>query len=322
MGCLFAAHLTPVANVTMLGHWARQLAALQQGLTLETADGGLRHVLVRAAEDTKKIAPCDIALVLVKSYQTAQAAQDVSRLLKRRGLTVTLQNGIGNDVLLASVIGSQRVVSGTMTEGATLVRPGIVRHAGRGSIMLPNTFGRRTPLLDRFVMLLRQVGFSVRLTPNVEADIWQKVAINAAINPLTALVGAPNGFLLASQAAKRIAQDAAREAAFVARARGHEIDPNRAAQQALEVARTTDKNLSSMLQDLNNQRPTELEAITGVVIRIGKETNVPTPTNDALYALLTRKLRGEPWLTGIELLPTELQQQFRRLYQEGHDAQV
>lgn len=322
MGCLFGAHLAPVANVVIIGHWAQQLAALQQGLVLESA-GGVRQVgLVDATSDISLIAPCDIALVLVKSYQTEQAAHDVSRVLKRDGLAITLQNGIGNDLKLASTIGSERVLSGTTTEGATLVRPGVVRHAGRGSIKLPSAAGPRTALLDRFVALLRQVGFSVSLTPDVKADVWQKVAINAAINPLTALVGAPNGFLLASEAAKRIAQGTAREAALVARARGCELEPGATAQQAMEVARATRHNLSSMLQDLNNQRPTELEAITGAVMRLGKDENVPTPYNDALYKLLTRKLRGEFWPAGIKSLASELQPLFRRLYEEGQNAEV
>jgi 2-dehydropantoate 2-reductase len=242
--------------------------------------------------------------------------------LKRQGLAITLQNGIGNDLQLASVVGGERVLPGTTTEGATLVRPGVVRHAGRGSIKLPDMAGPRTELLERFVALLRQAGFSVSLTPDVETEIWQKVAINAAINPLTALVGAPNGFLLASGAAKRIAQGAAREAAIVARARGCLIDPAATAQQTMEVARTTGQNLSSMLQDLNNQRPTELDAITGAIIHLGKEANVPTPYNDALYELLTRKLRGEQWPAGIKFLANELQPLFRRLHEEGQNAKM
>lgn len=322
MGCLFAAHLAPVAEVTMFGHWARQMAALRQGLTLQSAGAVRRHVPVRATDDTRLIAPCDIALVLVKSYQTAHAAHDVNSVLKPQGLAITLQNGIGNDLQLASIVGRNRVLSGTTTEGATLVRPGVVRHAGRGSTKLPHTTGPQTPLLDQFVALLRQVGFSVILTSDVKTDIWQKVAINAAINPLTALVGAPNGFLLANEAAKRIALGAAREAAIVAQAQGCEIDPGATEQRAMDVARTTKQNLSSMLQDLNNQRPTELEAITGAVIRLGKEENVPTPYNDALYALLTRKIRGEPWPTGIEFVAVELQPLFQRLYQEEQNAEM
>ena len=322
MGCMFAAHLSPFAAVSMFGHWPEQMSALREGLTLITVDGEHRFVKVNAVARINEIAPVDIALVLVKSYQTEAAARDVAQVAREDGFALTLQNGVGNAATLATVLGADRVISASTTEGATLVEPGVVRHAGRGKIFLPETHGQRYHLLLDFTDVLRQAGFTVTLAGNMHEIVWEKVAVNAAINPLTALIEAPNGFLLESHAAGQIARHAAREAALVGRALGYAIDADAVVRQVMAVAESTRLNLSSMLQDVIRGRPTEVDAITGVVIHGGTETAVPTPYNNALYTLLAEKRRGDTWTTGIASLPDKLQPIFHRLELEGRHAKM
>ena len=319
MGCLFASYLAPHANVTMLGHWPEQLRTLQRGLTLIKPDKEQLRVDVKITGDASSITPVAFVLVLVKSYQTRQAAQEMSAFLRDYGYAITLQNGLGNDQALASQLGANRVVLGSTTEGATLIETGMVRHAGQGETVLQDVGRNGSERLREFTNLLRQAGFRTNLASNVSGLVWEKLVVNAAINPLTALLNVNNGFLLSSPPARRIARRAAVEAALVARAAGHDVAPDSASEHAETVARHTKDNLSSMLQDVRNGRPTELEAITGAVLHFGQANNVPTPVNSALYDLLAAKLRGENWTRRIESLAPDLQPLFALLYQEISD---
>jgi 2-dehydropantoate 2-reductase len=134
--------------------------------------------------------------------------------------------------------------------------------------------------------MLRQAGFSVEDAPDPDELLWGKLVINAAINPLTALLGVPNGELLQRPTARALLASLAREAAAVAATQGLTLpypDPIAAAQ---ETARRTAANRSSMLQDVQRGAPTEIDAICGAILRAGEQYGVPTPTNRIVWQLV------------------------------------
>ena len=288
MGCLFAARLSPLASVTLLGHWPAQLQAVRHaGLALITPEGETVHRRVPAVESTTAEAPVDLALILVKSHQTTTAAEAARLWLAPAGIAITLQNGLGNREILAAALGPGRVGLGITTEGATIVRPGVVRHAGRGMTHLAAPAGAATtPLVAALAALLRQAGFTTHLVEHVDSLVWGKLAVNAGINPLTALLNVPNGYLAQDPRARRIMMAAAAETAAVAAAQGIPLPYASAPQRALAVAQATAANHSSMLQDVRQGRPTEIEAICGAIARVGQQWSVPTPVNAALWRLV------------------------------------
>jgi 2-dehydropantoate 2-reductase len=289
LACLFAARLARAGvSVTMLGTWPEGLAALQQcGVRLLAADGHERAYAVRATADPAQCRDARLALVLVKSWQTARAGRQLAACLAPQGVALTLQNGLGNFETLADALGPERVALGVTTAGATLLGPGSVRPGGEGLISL-GAHERLAPL----VALLRQAGFAVETVADPEHLLWSKLVINAAINPLTALLRVPNGELLARPQARPLLAAAAREAAAVAAAQGQDLpyaDPVAAAE---DVARRTASNRSSMLQDVLRGAPTEIDAICGAIVAAGEARGVAVPVNRTLW-LLVRALVGE-----------------------------
>lgn len=325
MGCLFAARLAPLANVTLLGHWPEQLKALQaDGLTLIETNGTTRHVRVQATNNAATTEPVSVAFVLVKSYQTEQAAGLLEQVLAENGLAITLQNGLGNLEKIVAHVGRQRALQGATTEGATLERPGVVRHAGHGLTYLARPAGSNV-VATYMSDLLRQAGFETVVSDDVELILWNKLAVNAAINPLTALLRVPNGYLLQSAATHTLMRAAAEEVQRVAAAQDIVLDGATAGERAEEVARATARNHSSMLQDVLNGRPTELEAITGSVVRLGREHQVDTPVNEALLMLLQAQEAGRDWRALLPSLPISdpvLRQSFAALTNEVVDESV
>jgi 2-dehydropantoate 2-reductase len=170
---------------------------------------------------------------------------------------------------------------GVTTTGATLLGPGLARLGGEGVVSI-----EKHPRLAPLDGLLRAAGFKVQLVDDARSLAWGKLVINAAINPLTALLRVPNGQLLERPAARTVMASLAREAATVARKQGVWLpfkDPVGAAE---EVVRKTAANYSSMLQDVKRGAPTEIDSICGAVVREGKHRGVPTPVNWAVWNLV------------------------------------
>ncbi|HEY57453.1 MAG TPA: 2-dehydropantoate 2-reductase [Anaerolineae bacterium] len=288
LATLFAARLRAAGvEMTLLGSWPEGVEALRRhGARLWVeGEAEARAFSVRVATRPEEVGQVRFALVLVKAWQTARAARHLQACLAAEGVALTLQNGLGNVETLAGALGRERVAVGVTTTGATLVAPGVVRPGGEGVIHLGEH-----PRLEPVVRWLQRAGFSVEVSPDVQGLIWGKLAVNAAINPLTTLLEVPNGALVANAAARLFLRRAAWEVQAVAGALGVRLPFPDAADAAEEVARRTARNLSSMLQDLRRGAPTEIDAISGAVVRFGRQVGVSTPVNQALWEMVKEKV--------------------------------
>lgn len=282
LGCLFAARLAPHAEVTMLGTWPAGLAALRkEGVRLIEADGRETQVAVRVAGSPEDCRGARFSLVLVKSWQTGRAARQLAEALDPEGVALSLQNGLGNLEVLQEALGDQRAFAGVTTTGATLLGPGRVRAGGTGP-----THVAEHPCLNPWIAVLRQAGFEVETTDDLQGLIWGKLVVNAGINPLTALLGVLNGELLERSDASALMEAAALEAAAVAEARKVRLPFEDPVVFVENVARRTATNRSSMLQDMERKAPTEIDAICGAIVEEGRRLGLPTKVNWTLWRLV------------------------------------
>ncbi len=282
LGTLFAAHLSAAGHpVTMLGSWENGLSALgESGARLVDADGVEQAHPVKATNNPADCRGQRYALVLVKSWQTERVAKQLADCLAEDGLALTLQNGMGNRELLAEALGLPRVALGVTTTGATLLGPGLARAGGEGVISV-----EAHPRLGPLEAALTGAGFNVQVVNDADALVWGKLVINAAINPLTALLRVPNGELLHRPAAHLLMRVLAQEAAAVARAQGIRLPFEDAVRAAEDVARKTASNHSSMFQDMRRGAPTEIDAICGAITQTGEKLGVDTPVNRVCWHL-------------------------------------
>jgi len=282
MACLFGARLAPHADVTLLGTWPEGLAALRAGgVRLREADDSEQQIDVGVSADPSQCTGATMALVLVKSWQTERAATQLTECLDADGVALTLQNGLGNLEILQQVLGAERAALGVTTTGATLLGPGHVRAGGDG----PTHLGPH-PRLDPLCALLRRAGFAIKLADDLQALLWGKLAINAGINPLTAILRVPNGALCELPHARSLMQAAAVETSRVAAALSVRLPIDDVAAAVLDVAFRTASNHSSMLQDIQRRAPTEIDAISGAVVRHAEAQGIAAPVNWALWNLV------------------------------------
>ena len=221
------------------------------------------------------------ALVLVKSWQTERAAAQLKGCLAEDGLVLTLQNGLGNREILADRLGPHRVALGSTTTGATLLGPGLAKAGGEGTLSI-----EKHERLGHLQQALARASFQVELVTDARALIWNKLVVNSAINPLTAILRVPNGQLLERPAALQLLHALARETAAVAEAEHVQLASADPVGLVEAVARGTAGNHSSMFQDIRRGAPTEIDAICGAVTRAGLQHRVPTPLNNACWQLV------------------------------------
>ena len=279
LATLFANRLSAAgAEVTLLGSWAEGLTALNHaGAQLEGTSGFRVH----ASNDPADCLGMEYALVLVKSRQTQRAASQLAECIAPHGMAISLQNGLGNETALAEALGGERVFQGVTTLGATLLAPGLVRLCGEGAVTLPSG-PRLIPLID----LLKQAGFDVQSVDDIQPLVWGKLVINAAINPLTALLRVKNGLLLDAPSARQVMGSLANEAAAAAQACGIRLPFEDPAGTVEQVARETARNSSSMLQDVLRGVETEVDAINGAVVQRGEEKGLAMPVNRLVWSLV------------------------------------
>jgi len=288
LGCLLGALLVEAGEDVWLVDYRPDRVALlrRQGIRLDTPGRGSRTVQVPIGLP-EEAGPADLTIVAVKAHQTKTAAQALPRLMALGGLALSLQNGLGNLEGMAAAAGPQRLLAGVAFLGVTRTAAGQVILAGRGRIIIGVPAGSQVTAaeMSRVAAVLQRAGLECQETADLEAVLWEKLLVNVAINPLTALLRVPNGALPELPEAWELALAAANEALAVARAAGINLTVG-PEERLRQVCAATAANRSSMLQDILAGRPTEIEALNGQVSTRGRYLGVETPVNDFLTKLL------------------------------------
>jgi 2-dehydropantoate 2-reductase len=255
-----------------------------RGLGVE-ANGIVRNIHIKASTRFTDGKNADLVIVFVKSPQTQSAAVSALACLADSGSVLTLQNGMGNADLLSTVIDPLRVITGTTSHGATLLGPGLTRHAGTGPTAI-GAWSCQSPVdLERIKRLFCNAGIDTKIEDNIHRIVWKKLMINVGINAITALTRIKNGQIVDASPTGALVRAAVKEARQVALAHGNPL-PEDIVEQVFTAARSTGPNRSSMGQDVDHNRETEIDAINGAIVRLAHEKGIPVPVNQTLTALV------------------------------------
>jgi 2-dehydropantoate 2-reductase len=281
LGTLLGSRLARAHDVTLVGRDPHVGRVRESGVEITGVETG--HVRPAATTDGTDL-DADLALVTVKSYDTESAARSLAT--GAVDVVCSLQNGMGNEEILAGRLDGP-IVAGTTTVGARLAGPGHVEWLGRGTVTVGPWRPRGdTDAADRVVDALRAAGLDAAVRPDVRRRLWEKLAINAAINPVTALAGVENGALAPPGPLADLARSAGREVTRVARADGTSLSAAATVDAIEDVVAATARNHSSMSQDVAEGRRTEIDAINGYVVDRGEATGESVPVNRTLAALM------------------------------------
>jgi len=264
------------------------LAAIREsGLRVESVVAEPVTVRARATEHPEEIGPVDLVLFTVKSYDTQAAAAMLSPLLHQDTGVLTLQNGVDNVDFLASATGREHVLGGLCEIFAALVAPGLIRHTGGPRrIVFGELDGRLSPRAMGTLQAIRDTGVPVELSSQILVDMWEKYLFIGAQGGMTALTRLPLGVIRSTPETFEMYLEVAEEIAAVGRAHGIPI-PQEQRERVARFAESLGPNsYSSLYHDIVGGKRTELEALLGNAVRLGKRYGIPTPGCRAIYAAL------------------------------------
>jgi len=242
-------------------------------------------------ENFSDIKNVDIVLLCVKSKDTRSAAEDIAKSLSSDAYVVSVQNGVENEEILSEILGKERVM-GCLTNIASQNRePGVYYQAGLYNIIFGELDGSETDRVKELHKLFLDSGINALISKDIYTEMWTKLVWNAGFNTLTALHEMTVGELLDDPDLKDLILFVMKETTAVARAQGIMVPEDSPEKQLARTAVPEWRDFkTSMFQDILRKRPIEIEELLGVVIRKGKEFNIPTPYAESVYGALKKKL--------------------------------
>ena len=273
-------------NVTFVARGAHLAAIKKNGLIVESQLDGTFTVPGQATDDTSELEPQDLVLFTVKMYHNRDAISHLPPLIGSETVVLTLQNGIDNGDILAEAVGEANVMFGSAYMEGRVSEPGVVTQAGPGIAafgeMKVGITRRGENLLQRF----QEAGWRVNLHENMPGMLWKKFAYIAGSAAVCAAANCVYEEMRTQPETRALIRSAIEETLAVGRARGAPIMSDSLAWAMDSLDRFPGQGRASMAKDFTERRPVELEGLTGTVVRMARELDLPTPTNDFLYAIL------------------------------------
>src|SRR5436309_12688451 len=259
-------------------------AVSSKGLIVDRSEGQKR-INVNATVEMSAVRDCSLILFCVKANDTSATAAQMAPFVRPDATVVCLQNGVDNaDQVRAAA--NVVAVPAAVYVAVSVPEPGRVKHLARGDL----TIGPPSKTTEEVANLFVRAGISCRICDNIQGELWLKLLCNCALNAISALGHARYGEIAKSDNAKQLMEQIVDEVLAVARAArvvlpGVDDGPSGMA-AAMEIATQMADAFSSTAQDLNRDRPTEIDALNGYIVRRGAELGVPVPVNHALFTLV------------------------------------
>ena len=273
-------------EVTFIARGAHLQAIRERGLSVDSSQSGSFVAPGRAVEDASELGEQELVLFTVKMYQNGPAIEAIRPMVGSGTVVLTLQNGIDNWQQLADAFGEERVMIGSVYLEGRVVEPGAISQGGPGTCdfgeVRPGITQRGRDLCEVFA----DAGWRVELRENMMGMLWKKFSYIAGAAAVCAATGSVYGEMRNIPETRALISGIVQEALDVGQARGDPImdDSHGWAMESLD--RFPAEGRASLAKDFMEGRPVELDGLTGVIIRMGREVGVPTPLNDALYGIL------------------------------------
>ncbi len=291
VGGFFGAMLARAGHsVVFVGRLPHVRAIEQHGLRLDMA-GRIESIPAAASIDLSAVQGADLVLFSVKSTDTAQVAQAIGPHLKDDAIVLSLQNGVENAESIARHV-KQTVVPAVVYVATATPEPGLVKHHGRGDLVIGPLDAAAAQdagvavSLDGIREAIAAAGVPVTISPNVGGELWSKLMVNCAYNAISGLAQAAYGELAALSSIRDLQHAVVAEVCAVASAVGVDLPLHESLAAMERIAGAMPAQLSSTAQDMARRKASEIDHLNGFVVRRGREVGVPTPANLALYALV------------------------------------
>ncbi len=258
----------------------------EEGLQVISEQGSYR-VRIHATAEPDDIGPVDLLLFCVKSFDTVDAAQLITPMVEDETMILTIQNGIDNIEKLVERFGEDRVLGGTAFIEASIASPGVVVHTGKpGRLAFGELSGERTPRVEKVAETFAAAKVEAEVSPNIVQVLWSKFLFICGVHGVCTLSRSSLGMALSYPDTRELLKGVMREVEALARHRGVDLGKN-VVEEAIALAESYNKKFKpSMLRDLEWRKAMEVEALNGMVVKMGQDAGIATPLNQVISACL------------------------------------
>jgi 2-dehydropantoate 2-reductase len=275
------------ADVHFVARGAHLDALRGAGLRVQSHHGDFSLPAINATDDPREIGRADYVLLCVKSWDTAAAAEAARPLLGPHTAVVSPQNGVENEAIIASVLGSQHVMGGLAYVISRIASPGVIEQVGpTAKLIVGELDGAISPRGEKLLADCLAAGIDVELSASIEVEIWRKFLYICAFSGTCTLTRSALGPVLQDPDTRALFVACMEEVKALADARGIDVGDDLVSAQLARADAFPPGVKPSMLNDLERGNRLELDWLNGAVVRKGRELGVPTPANQAIYTAL------------------------------------
>ena len=277
MGGLYSAYLSRCHDVTVVDVYSALVDKINaEGLELREPDGSSAVYRPRAAVSTQGMEPVDLIVVFVKAMFSESALSSNRGIIGPDTYIMTLQNGSGHEDTLGKFVSQDHIIIGTTQHNASVAGLGVTRHGGSGITHMGCVTGSAARL-QKFADAFNACGLEADVSDGVQKMIWNKMFTNVSASALTGALQVPLGYIVRNEHAWLLCRQLIREAVDVAAGLGMEFDYEAKVAEVRAVCENSPEGLTSIYADLRDGRRSEVDTISGSIVRSGKKTGVPTP---------------------------------------------
>jgi 2-dehydropantoate 2-reductase len=280
------------ADVTFLARGAHLEAMRTRGLRIDSPKGNVHLARVKAESDAAAVGVADVVFFAVKLYDTAGALSLLPPLLGPHTVVIGFQNGVETVATLTGAIGAAHTAGGVSYVSAVIAEPGVIRHTAMDHLIFGMPDGSPSPQLESLLEVCRRATFQTTLSANIAVEIWTKFVRLSVFSGMTAVTRGPIGVIVNDPELLEMLKAAARETLAVARARGVAVASSIDEDVAAAYKALPPQAKASMLEDLERGRRLELPWLSGAVVRLGRESGVPTPIHSFIATVLKPHVKG------------------------------
>lgn len=236
--------------------------------------------------DTSNEKPADLVILFVKALFSRSALENNRSLIGPDTRLMTLQNGAGHEDLLKEFVNEDRVIIGTTEDNGAVLDFGHVRRGGTGVTNVGMLTEDKDGFLGRLKETFDSCGFEVRIHENIQYLIWDKLFTNVSLSALTGILQVDMGYIAADEYTWKLCRQLIHETILTAAAAGLEFDEETVAEKVKKTSLNNPSGCTSIRADLRDGRRTEVDTISGAVVRAAKKYNVEVPGHEFVVNLV------------------------------------
>ena len=295
LGGLYGARLASAGcDVSFVARGSHLAAIRKDGLTVESdAYGTLNLPDVNVTDDPATIGIVDYVLLAVKLWDTESAANAIAPLIGPATAVLSLQNGVIKDDILRRAVGDAPVMGAVAYVATSIARPGVIKQTGPMQRFIFGEYsGQRSPRAEQLLEPLLRSGIQAELSDDIRRTLWEKYVFLVGLSGTTATMRSTIGPIRENPQTRAFLHDVMKETVAVGRAHKVNLPADYADQRLAFVDTVPAAMTSSMHHDLDKGNRLEVAWLSGGVVQLGGEVNVPTPANRAVWDMLALHANG------------------------------